>query len=834
MERARRSATSPNLSAAVRAGESHFGNIVSATRLHLPADATELPEATVEHLRKYITQAKHLGVVTAIAVNAHELAVRRIAEETVPGFQINILPVPCWGAFVPALNALLTFAQRSGKKYILYQSLEVQCTVDVLQRLVDFHTNDTLVVGPVFDGHNFQAGERLLNGRTTPWNTLALWSVRKLALTGFLCIADGLTEVPPTVGKDRDPKHSVAGAINPQESELQTSELQAGEEEGDELARDVMGSDDWWTREISTNPWAVQANSKSSVPGGVEEVSAIALLQHLHGKDRARAVLVELRPDMARQLSWAASWGKDERRAKWHKYKMETKITRPVAQLQELFSQRPQTAGLQSASSMRRSLSLGCIRRKETEDELKTEEMTHGDADAEKEDNESANKPGEANFGTVMHYGEQILPPARIKWICLMAVGLFSANSTAVLASAFRYINASPANSSTSAMLYVGLLIGGVYLPTPLSLWLMRTVTRRMNHIAGLVLFGCVVFLGHVLIIVSQLIFMEPSNLTLLFARLVQGLGSGILFQVRYVLASLSTSDQHMDLQSWTFMVTDLGLGLGALLPAATSQLAGYSELSVSAPELVPSSVLALISILYLVWVLMAFPKRLPVLPDRIRFPSRPSDDPSARNRRSSTKDLPDNRRYRLVVWISGTTRVFVQSAILPVAALSMRDTKWTGNFRQTYVVAAICLLPMPFEAIVSRITCGCGLRARGGAATDSSKMVSGAVGAIALLSASAAPRNAQGEEGEFLALLIRIIELAVLMIALAMAAPFNSSRLFQLKDAERTIVILEWMKAYLGRLLGPIFAVTVYNWFGYGALLSLLCTATAVVTLTA
>ena len=31
-----------------------------------------------------------------------------------------------------------------------------------------------------------------LTGRTVPWNTLAVWSVTKLALTGFPFVADGL------------------------------------------------------------------------------------------------------------------------------------------------------------------------------------------------------------------------------------------------------------------------------------------------------------------------------------------------------------------------------------------------------------------------------------------------------------------------------------------------------------------------------------------------------------------------------------------------------------------------------------------------------------------
>merc|ERR1719181_857769 len=104
--------------------------------------------------------------------------------------------------------------------YILYQSLETQCSQLVLTQLLDHFNNNVLVVGPVLDGHVFQAGEQPLNGRTTPWNTLALWSVRKLALTGFLCIADGLPETR-SIGKNQ----TIGGAA----------------------PMDLMGSDDWWS-----------------------------------------------------------------------------------------------------------------------------------------------------------------------------------------------------------------------------------------------------------------------------------------------------------------------------------------------------------------------------------------------------------------------------------------------------------------------------------------------------------------------------------------------------------------------------------------------------------
>lgn len=44
---------------------------------------------------------------------------------------------------------------------------------------------EDLVVGAALTGHEFRAGEIVeLTGVSTPWNTLALWDVAKLARLG--------------------------------------------------------------------------------------------------------------------------------------------------------------------------------------------------------------------------------------------------------------------------------------------------------------------------------------------------------------------------------------------------------------------------------------------------------------------------------------------------------------------------------------------------------------------------------------------------------------------------------------------------------------------------
>lgn len=51
-----------------------------------------------------------------------------------------------------------------------------------------------LVVGPEIAGHSFSEGQQTITGRTTPWNTLAVWDLNRLAKLGFPLIGDGTAE----------------------------------------------------------------------------------------------------------------------------------------------------------------------------------------------------------------------------------------------------------------------------------------------------------------------------------------------------------------------------------------------------------------------------------------------------------------------------------------------------------------------------------------------------------------------------------------------------------------------------------------------------------------
>jgi len=104
-----------------------------------------------------------------------------------------------------------------------------------------------------------------------------------------------------------------------------------------------------------------------------------------------------------------------------------------------------------------------------------------------------------------------------------------------------------------SEMILIGLIMGAVYLPMPISLRLTRNVTYQYAHYAGLLLFGSFLLAGQMIIILSQYLFPE-QGLPVLAARLLQGMGSGVLFLLRFILASVSTSDHHQSMISWTIL----------------------------------------------------------------------------------------------------------------------------------------------------------------------------------------------------------------------------------------------------------------------------------------
>jgi hypothetical protein len=130
-------------------------------------------------------------------VSYYQEIIQRVESENMSDLVI-VQPVCPWGTFTHPLNVAIRIALERGFDKILFQSLEVSMnSVDKDRLLSHFDEDKTLVVGPVLEGHSFVEGVNPLRGRTTPWNTCAIWSVKKLALVGFPMIGDGIPNELP-------------------------------------------------------------------------------------------------------------------------------------------------------------------------------------------------------------------------------------------------------------------------------------------------------------------------------------------------------------------------------------------------------------------------------------------------------------------------------------------------------------------------------------------------------------------------------------------------------------------------------------------------------------
>ena len=116
---------------------------------------------------------------------------------------IHILPVTPWGKFVQALNSLVLYSNTQLKAdLIMFISAEVNLSSSTVSTLCQhvIENEHVIVAGAALNGHQYHAvstgSERQrqrevpLTGRTTPWNTLCVWDLDKLSLTGFSTVSD--------------------------------------------------------------------------------------------------------------------------------------------------------------------------------------------------------------------------------------------------------------------------------------------------------------------------------------------------------------------------------------------------------------------------------------------------------------------------------------------------------------------------------------------------------------------------------------------------------------------------------------------------------------------
>jgi len=303
---------------------------------------------------------------------------------------IHILDVRPWGVFTHSLNVAVGFAVTNSYDLILFMSIELHTTEKLVQTLETcfegnrtgksngktadkninssmnlISTNTTLVVGPSLPGHDFYFKEHDLSflsedkvnqnyaahdlsssidpsssevssnhstvsvplrGRTCPWNTMAMWDVQKLGLTGFPLIGDGGFYNKCNADKARGEKSST------EDNNLARTDVNRLNQHHKSISIDSFHN---CTKKSESNN-ATLSDNKVFIKGGVEEVSAVSLLQKIHPE--YKAILIDATEGI--DYIWnvedfESNDGKqNEVRKSWHESKMASKDERPLLQMQ--------------------------------------------------------------------------------------------------------------------------------------------------------------------------------------------------------------------------------------------------------------------------------------------------------------------------------------------------------------------------------------------------------------------------------------------------------------------------------------------------------------------
>jgi len=230
---------------------------IVATRLHTTNEENLIDSA---QLYKWCNHVLNYCDKLIVVVDSIYLEAIQNAKEDF-GARIEMFHINPWISFTQPLNLLVEKALSIGAKELLFQSIEVSISLSDMEKLEKHLDKDTLVVGAkLVDIHANGSKYSIINGWNSPWNTLALWNIDKLGLTGFLSISSGNIE---------------------------------------------------------------------NVPGGIEEVVTISLLQQLK-PNKMDAKVIDLT-----SVHWNTKWSSDERKV-YHEQKMRTKSERAEIQLEKL------------------------------------------------------------------------------------------------------------------------------------------------------------------------------------------------------------------------------------------------------------------------------------------------------------------------------------------------------------------------------------------------------------------------------------------------------------------------------------------------------------------
>lgn len=166
---------------------------VVGTRLH--GNSSILSD--LGRLHKWIDKALNYSNIVLIAIDeTHFNEIKHF--KNVYGSSLRILHVNPWISFTQPLNMLVEKAMGIRATQLILQSIEVFVTEDQIAQLESHLDKNTLVVGAkMTEKHAKHSGWQKLTGDSCPWNTLALWDVQKLGITGFLPLSSGhLDKIP--------------------------------------------------------------------------------------------------------------------------------------------------------------------------------------------------------------------------------------------------------------------------------------------------------------------------------------------------------------------------------------------------------------------------------------------------------------------------------------------------------------------------------------------------------------------------------------------------------------------------------------------------------------
>lgn len=156
-------------------------------------------EKDLEQLYRFIQQAQAYSNRIIIGVNIEKDLTNCIEnysqQKQLTDIPVDFIPIKPWIGISSPLNILLNHIS-SNEKFVLIQSVEIQCTsyhINYLQSY--FKENDLLCIGVALDGHQKFDNQSNpiylpLQGDTSPWNTFILWDLEKLRRTGFPLCSD--------------------------------------------------------------------------------------------------------------------------------------------------------------------------------------------------------------------------------------------------------------------------------------------------------------------------------------------------------------------------------------------------------------------------------------------------------------------------------------------------------------------------------------------------------------------------------------------------------------------------------------------------------------------